>query len=133
MAKTVEVKIQQVGPSVSQGIARSHTVLIDRPVDKGGEDRGPLGGEYLLIAIGGCFMSNLLAAIRARTAAISDVQIRVSGDIDGTPERFTVIRLKVTAKVEDSDLMQKLITIAERACVVSNTLRDSVSISIVFE
>ncbi len=78
-------------------------------------------------------MSNLLGAIRAREAAVSGVRIQVSGTIDETPERFTEITLTVTAQHNDSDLVRKLLTIAERACIVSNTLKNSLSISIVFE
>ena len=54
MSHAIEVRVEQVGPSTSKGVARSHTVLIDRPVPKGGADQGPLGGELLLLALGGC-------------------------------------------------------------------------------
>ena len=36
---------------------RSHQVLVDRPVEKGGADEGPMGGELFLAAVGGCFMT----------------------------------------------------------------------------
>ena len=36
---------------------------MDRPGPKGGQDKGPMGGEALLMGLGGCFMSNLLAAV----------------------------------------------------------------------
>jgi putative redox protein len=129
----LEVRIEQVGPSTSRGVARSHSVLIDRPVAKGGADQGPLGGELLLLALGGCFMSNLLAAIRAREAAVSEVRINVAGTPGGTPERFTEITMAISARHEDRDLLGKLVTIAERGCIVTNTLRDSTPISIAIE
>jgi putative redox protein len=133
MNQTLEVRVEQVGPSTARGIARSHSVLIDRPVTKGGEDRGPLGGEYLLLALGGCFMSNLLAAIRAREAAVSDVRITVSGAIQGAGDRFSGLTLTVAATYDDSELMRKLVTIAERSCIVTNTLRNGVSIALRLE
>ena len=43
---TVEVRQVEQTPT-SEGIARTHRVLIDRPKDNGGLDRGPLGGELL--------------------------------------------------------------------------------------
>ena len=128
--QTLEVRVEQVGPSTSKGTARSHSVLIDRPVAKGGTDRGPLGGELLLLSFGGCFMSNLLAAIRARSAAVSDVSVRVTGTIDGSPERFTALTMSVGARCDDVELLRKLVTIAERGCIVTNTLRSGVPISI---
>ena len=129
----MEVRIEQVGPSTARGIARTHSVLIDRPVAKGGTDRGPLGGEYLLLALGGCFMSNLLAAIRAREAAVSDVRITVNGTIEGSPDRFTGLALTISATHQDAELMQKLVAIAERSCIVTNTLRSGVSIALMIE
>ena len=62
-----EMKIEprQVSLSTSEA-SLSAQVLIDRPQEKGGADRGPMGGELFLASIGGCFMSNLLAATSAR-------------------------------------------------------------------
>ena len=133
MGQSLEVRIEQVGPSTAKGIARTHSVLIDRPVAKGGEDRGPLGGEYLLLALGGCFMSNLLAAIRARDAAVSDVRITVNGTIEGSPDRFTRLALTIAATHQDAELMKSLVTIAERSCIVTNTLKSGVSIALTIE
>ena len=133
MGQSLEVRIEQVGPSTAKGIARTHSVLIDRPVAKGGEDRGPLGGEYLLLALGGCFMSNLLAAIRAREAAVSDVRITVNGTIEGSSDRFTRLALTIAATHQDAELLKTLATIAERSCIVTNTLRSGVSIALTIE
>jgi putative redox protein len=129
----VQVVVEQVGLSTSKGTARAHTVFIDRPTAKGGADRGAMGGEYLLLALGGCFMSNLLAAARAREATISDARVSVSGTLEGTPERFTTFTLNVSATCRDREILSKLVTIAERACIVSNTLKEVGPISIVLE
>ena len=130
MPRTITVDVNQVGPSTSQATARSHAVLIDRPVEKGGEDRGPLGGELLLVSLGGCFVSTLLAAIRAREADVSDVRVVVTGTVGGVPERFESMALRVSAKYGDENLTRKLIEMAARGCLVTNTLKDAVAISI---
>jgi putative redox protein len=133
MSHTLQALIEQSGPSVSKGVVRSHTVTIDRPTARGGTDQGPLGGEYLLVALGGCFMSNLLAAARAREAGVSNVRIEVSGTMEGTPERFTEFALNILADHRDAAMVRKLIGIAARACVVTNTLRQSAAVRMVFE
>lgn len=133
MAQVLRVQLQSVGPSTARATVRSHTVVVDRPRAKGGDDRGPLGGEYLLVALGGCFMSNLLAAIRARDAAISNVRVDVSGTMDGSPDRFTEFIVAVAADGGDPDDARKLIDIAARACAVTNTLRAAASVSFTFE
>ena len=76
----------------------------------------------MLVSLGGCFTSHLLAAIRAREAPMTGVRVAVTGTLDGTPERFTAFTMDVSAECEDSELARKLITIAGRACQVVNTL-----------
>jgi putative redox protein len=130
MSKTIKIDVEQVGPSTGSATARSHTALVDRPVEKGGSDRGPLGGEYLLISLGGCFLSTLLAAVRTREADVSNVRVSLSGTVGGVPERFESIAMHVSATHSDDDLMRKLVALAERGCLVTNTLKDAVGISI---
>lgn len=129
MPETVEVEVHQVGPSTSEGRARDHRLLIDRPVAKGGEDRGPLGGELLLLSLGGCFMSTLLAAIRARNAPVSGVRVTVQGTVAESPGRFSELAVRVSADHEDPDLLRKLISIAEQGCLVTNTLKQGMPVS----
>lgn len=133
MAQTLTVQVDQIGPATAAATARSHRVVVDRPTAKGGDDRGPLGGEYLLIALGGCFLSNLLAAIRARDAAVSQVKIAVSGTIEGPPDHFAAFTMSVSAAHADGELVRKLIDLAARACAVTNTIRKAAAVSIVFE
>ena len=130
MGRTIAVEIDQIGPSTGKGTARSHSLLIDRPVEKGGEDRGPLGGELLLLSLGGCFLSTLLAAVRTRSADVSDVRVSVTGSIGGVPERFEALTMRVSATYHDRDLMEKLVTMAERGCLVTNTLRDAAAVTV---
>ena len=133
MPRTISVDVEQVGPSTGSAAARTHTVFVDRPVEKGGSDRGPLGGEYLLIALGGCFLSTLLAAARAREADVSNVRVSVVGTIGGVPERFESMAVRVSATYRDAELMRKLVAMSERGCLVTNTLKDAVALSVTLE
>jgi len=123
MSRTIAGEVKQVGASHSRGVARTHSVLIDRPVPKGGTDQGPMGGELILLGLGGCFTSNLLAAINAREAPVSDVQVVVEATLEGTPERMTAFALRVSAVAQDLALLEKLVLIAERGCIVANTFK----------
>ena len=38
--------------------------------------------------------------------------------------------LRISARYSDEELMRKLIVIAERGCLVTNTLKDAVSLSV---
>lgn len=130
MSATIRATLEPVDGSASQATVRTHTMLVDRSVAKGGTDRGPAGGEYLLVALGGCFSSHLLAAIRARTADVGSIHVNVSGTMDGTPERFTAFALDVSTDGADDDLARKVVTIAGRGCQVVNTLRESATVAI---
>lgn len=130
MAAEAKVAVRQVSDSVSRGRAREFEISCDRPEAKGGSNAGPMGGELFLLGLGGCFMSNLLAAIKAREARISDVEIAITGVQDGTPTRFTEVNMNISARYEDRVEMEKMVTIAERGCIVANTLKSAVNLSI---
>ena len=133
MSTTFKATIEHVNGTTSRATVRTHTSLVDRGVAKGGLDLGPAGGEYMLVSLGGCFTSHLLAAIRARDVAVTDVRVAVTGTLDGTPERFTAFTMDVSAHCDDAELVRKLITMAGRACQVVNTLRQVAPVAIAFE
>ena len=126
----IKVNIGQVTDSASQGRARLHTIFIDRPEAKGGTDKGPMGGELFLMGLGGCFMSNLLAAIKARDFKVSNLNAELTGIVEESPPRFIAVDLKFSGDYEDKAEMEKLVMIAERSCIVANTMRNAVNLTI---
>src|SRR5665647_99114 len=71
---TATVKVEQISSTASQGNARGHLVVMDRPEAKGGTNEGMMGGEAVLNGLGGCFMSNLLAAAKARNIELKNAR-----------------------------------------------------------
>jgi putative redox protein len=130
MAAEARVSVRQISDSACECLARDFKINCDRPESKGGGNAGPMGGEIFLIGLGGCFMSNLLAAIKAREAKIRDVEIAITGVQDGTPTHFTKISMRVSAQAGDQAELEKMIVIAERSCIVANTLKNAVQLSI---
>jgi putative redox protein len=127
----MKVQLRQISPSTSETTIRTHQIFIDRPVTKGGADRGPMGGELFLASVGGCFMSNLLAAIHSRAADISGVCTEVIGTLaDAPPARFTALELCITADAGDPKQLEHLVDIADRGCIMMNTLRGRLSLVI---
>ena len=133
MNPTFTATIEHVNQTTSRATVRTHTLLVDRSVAKGGLDLGPAGGEYMLVSLGGCFTSHLLAAIRAREAEVRNVRVAVTGTLAGTPERFTAFTMDVSAESQDPELARKLITMAARACQVVNTLSQVAPIIITYQ
>jgi putative redox protein len=130
MADEIRIELRQVSATTSECDIRHHHVLIDRPATKGGSDAGPMGGELFLAAVGGCFMSNLLAAIRSREANISGVRTEVIGAIGDSPARFLALQLHVTAEGADPELLERIVEAADRGCIMMNTLRGHLEIRI---
>ena len=130
MGNQVQVRIEQTGPATSTARVRGHRISVDRPLERGGDNQGPMGGELILVGLGGCFTSNLLAAIRARQAAVSGVSTTVTATLAENPSRFAAIDLAVSAECSDAALLNKLVVIAERGCIAANTLRDGVKLTV---
>src|ERR1700746_3540135 len=122
MASEKKIELRQISASTSEATIGRHHVLIDRPAAKGGSDAGPMGGELFLAAVGGCFMSNLLAAIKAREADIGDVRVERVGELAGSRARFAGVELRVAAERGDRELLERLVEIADRGCIMMNTL-----------
>jgi len=130
MGTQMKIQLRQVSASTSEAALRGHSVMIDRPVEKGGSDAGPMGGELFLAAVGGCFLSNLLAAIRTREAAVSDVRAEVVGTLADSPSRFTAVDLYVTAGAADAEQLERLVEIADRGCIMMNTFRGKLDVRV---
>lgn len=127
---SIHVTVNQLDHSASEGQARDHMLIMDRPELKGGQNKGPMGGEALLLGLGGCFMSNLLAAAKAREIKLSDAKTEITAELADAPPRYTDIHMKVTAQCEPANELSKLVTMAERGCIVANTLAKAVNLSI---
>lgn len=127
---TVTVNVDQQDHTASLGTARNHTLIMDRPEAKGGQNLGPMGGEALLMGLGGCFLSNLFAAAIARDIEISNARTEINGEVADAPARYTDINMKVTADCSEPDQFTKLVTIAERGCIAANTLGKAVNLTV---
>ena len=127
---TVTVNVVQISNTTSMGTARGFELKMDRPIEKGGTNEGMMGGEALLNSLGGCFMSNLLAAARTRNCELTHARAEIEGEIADAPPRFSAIRMSISAECNPPDLLDKLVLVAERGCIVANTLKSAVELNI---
>jgi len=84
----------------------------------------------MLLGLGGCFASNLLAAARTREVELDGLVIRISATLGESPSRFTAAHLAVSADLEDREALEKLVAIADRACISLNTVRSAMDLSV---
>ena len=125
-----KVMVEQISSTASRGNARGHQLVMDRPEAKGGTNQAMMGGEAVLNGLGGCFMSNLLAAAKSRNIELKNARADIEGDMADAPSRFTAIRMSVSAQCNPPEELNKLVTIAEHGCITVNTLRAAVELSI---
>lgn len=130
MSRQISATVRQVGETTSEAAARQHRCFVDRPAAKGGADRGPMGGELMLMGIGGCFMSNLLAAARGGGLATGDLAVEVVATMADDPPRFTAIALTVYGGGTDRARLADLVATAERNCISANTVRGAVELTV---
>lgn len=125
----ITVSLTRTGTTASEARIRDHLMVMDRPTEKGGENAGPMGGEALLAALGGCFMSNLVAAAQARDVELGDIDVSITGTLAGTPPVYERIAMTVTGAAS-VDSLPKLVTMAERGCIVANTLKAGLTLTV---
>ncbi|RLJ65187.1 OsmC family protein [Sulfurisoma sediminicola] len=130
MGVQVSATVRQIGKSTSEATARNHACLIDRPEAKGGANRGPMGGELMLMGIGGCFMSNLLAAALERGLDLSGASVDVGATLETSPPRFTNIALRVHGGNADPAALREMIATAEAGCIAINTARGATEVTV---
>jgi len=89
-----------------------------------------MGGELFLTSIGGCFMSTFIAAARARNVDAEDATCKVIGTFADNPRRFGDIKLEVECDTCPPDELAHLVLLAERGCLVLNSLRGALTVTV---
>ncbi len=127
--KTMNIKLMQKSATAVQLTQEAYSVIVDRPIENGGGGQGIIGGKYLLIGIGGCFCSTLLAAAQSRNIRIDELTVEVTANLSAeAPLRFTDIQITVDyLQNADYQHIKKLIAIDEKGCTVINTIKTGVN------
>jgi putative redox protein len=73
---------------------------------------------------------HLIAAATARDVRIDDLSVDVHGTLAAAPPHFESIALEVRGRSGDEATFDKLMQIAERGCIVHNTLAGDVRVEV---
>jgi len=127
-----KIKLEQCSNTAMQLQNDDFDVVIDRPREKGGGGKGLMGGQYLLLGIGGCFCSTLFAAAQSRDIQMEGLQVEVHGTLsEELPKRFTHVALLVSwQKCNQPSEFVKLLKIAEKGCISVNTIKTGLSFEV---
>ncbi|MDX6767956.1 MAG: OsmC family protein [Elusimicrobiota bacterium] len=100
------------------------------PPEFGGDD-SRWSPEHLLLAAASLCLKATFAAVAAKSQlAWSDWKSAAEGTLDKTPEglRFTRIALKVSVRSPDAEKAGRMLELAKKHCIVSNSLRQPVEV-----
>ena len=125
-----QIMLQQVSETATRAEAGNYEIIIDRPPEKGGSGKGPMGGQVLLMGVGGCFASTLFAAAKERNIKVAGLKINLSSELSTTtPTRFSKITIEVTAgEFSEPASINKLISIAKKGCISINTVKQGLEV-----
>lgn len=125
----VKIQLKQCSKSAMELENDKLRIITDRPIEKGGEGKGILGGKYLLTGIGGCYSSNLFAAAQSRNIEIKGLTLDISATVsEDVPKRFSEVDIVVSYEsCSDEQMLDKLMTIAEKACIAVNTVKNGLT------
>jgi uncharacterized OsmC-like protein len=106
----------------AEASARTHRLLIDRPVDLGGEDAGMTLGELFLSSLGTCTLLTVLTFCKNSGIPIDGGEVHLTAEMADHPKRVGAIhqRLVLTGPV-DAALRERLLRVA-KGCAIHNTL-----------
>jgi putative redox protein len=117
----LEVSATWEGGCAAAVRARGHRVVIDEPVEAGGEDRGPMPTEALCIAFASCFCLAVAHVARRDGFTLGELRVDARAERAGRELRYGRIVLTTVADLAAADLAT-LVDRARRVCWVSNTL-----------
>ena len=95
-------------------------VVVDEPEAHGGTNTGPQPTDLLLASIASCIALSMAFVARKRGIELLDLDVRAVGSYNGL--KFERIAATITSGAP-RDVLEGLLSEAERLCYVSNTLR----------
>ena len=129
---SMSVELRSVGDTeTALGWAGGHTIVVDRPEGKaGGMGLGFNGAQLLALAIGGCFCNDLRYVADEMAVKLGKIAVTVTVDLEGDPLVTTSATMKVSCETLDGSDPQKVVDGAKQTCMVTNSLRQGIPVSI---
>ncbi|MGO4572292.1 OsmC family protein [Microvirga sp. 2TAF3] len=129
---SVTVELRNVeGTQAAMGWAGGHTIVVDRPEGKaGGRGLGFNGAQLLALAIGGCFCNDLRYVADKMGVGLGKIAVSVSVELEGDPLLTTAATMSVSCETLDGSDPQRIIDKAKMSCMVSNSLRAGIPVTI---
>ncbi|WP_254529942.1 OsmC family protein [Natrinema gelatinilyticum] len=112
--------------------AGSFRWTFDEPESSGGTETGPTPVDVFLGGLAACLSLSTRYQATKRDASVDEIRV----DVDAAPERGSVERIEAMIRIdadEDDETVERIVTLAERGCHVSQLLRDDLAMTLSWE
>ncbi len=132
LMKTAVVK-QLQGISLAGKTDSNHWIVMDGPREFGGSDAGIRPKELLLLALGGCTASDVIAILQKKRVPLEGIEIHLSAEqTEEHPQVFTTIHVEYVVRgdnIKAADVERAIELSETKYCSVNAMLRKSVAIT----
>ena len=132
LMKTAVVK-QLQGISLAGKTDSNHWIVMDGPREFGGSDAGIRPKELLLLALGGCTASDVIAILQKKRVALEGIEIHLSAEqTEEHPQVFTKIHVEYVVRgdnIKAADVERAIELSETKYCSVNAMLRHSIAIT----
>ena len=131
--KRHDVVVEHVNEDRFRARVRGHEVLMDQPVEAGGDDQGPTPTEMFVVSLVGCVAFFAERFLRRHGILVRGLRAESSFRFAGHPSRVgdVEIRLHVPAALT-VELRDRLLRVVE-GCTVHNSIERAPAIHIALE
>jgi putative redox protein len=124
---THQIETQWMGKMQFNALVDGHTVIMDAPERVGGEDSGPIPKPFILSALSGCTGMDVVALLRKAGKVLSDLNIKVTGEISKQPPiEYVAVNVVYDMKGSPEDEQAALSVVTqsqEKICGISHMLK----------
>ena len=132
LVKTAVVK-QLQGISLAGKTDSNHWIVMDGPREFGGSDAGIRPKELLLLALGGCTASDVIAILQKKRVPFEGLEIHLSAEqTEEHPQVFTSIHVEYVVKgdnINPGDVDRAIELSETKYCSVNAMLSKAVKIT----
>lgn len=128
-----EIETQWMGKMQFNSLVNGHTIIMDAPERVGGEDHGPIPKPFVMTALSGCTGMDIVAILRKEAKEISELNIKVQGELSKTvPIEYVAMHVVYDFKgdLENKEAAMNAVTISqEKYCGVSHMLKKAIPVT----
>lgn len=116
-----------------EAVLDGHTIVVDAPVEAGGEDLGPRPKKLMMLALAGCTGMDVVSLLNKMRVEFDDFNITVDANVtDEHPKQYDAMHIiyRFKGKNLPMDKLQKVVEMSqEKYCGVSAAYKKGMNVT----